>query len=152
MNILDIYFSKGVALPERVLTEILAVNQRSSQYGLILTAKEAAIIVDARNRALMAHGRVETGARVITGIIEAFSCSPFIGQSEYVEAISELVEIFYILKNETEDQVDDDELIRAMADYFNSSCQGSLDLLKHRELADYAAEFKKHPSTYGHEE
>lgn len=141
MSILDIYFSKGVSLQQAVLTEILAANQRSSQYGLVLTAKDAAIIIDARDQALVSHGRVETGIGVITKIIDAFCSSPFIDQGEYVQTITGLVETFYVTKNETEDQIDDDELINTMAEYFNNSCQGSLDLLRDRELVEFTRQF-----------
>jgi hypothetical protein len=56
----------------------------------------------------------------------------------YTRTIHELLEIFYYYKNETLDIVSDDDLIKYMKTAFDGICQGSLDLLKGRELARLA--------------
>ncbi len=42
------------------------------------------------------------------------------------------------MKNETLDLIPDDELIGLMRDYFETRCQGSIDLLLNRELEQLA--------------
>ncbi len=59
-------------------------------------------------------------------------------QDNYVETLNELQEIFYYLRNETEDKIGDVKLINQMMDYFNGPCAGSIELLRSKmeELAD----------------
>ena len=56
----------------------------------------------------------------------------------YAETLHELTEIFYFYKNETLDLMSDDELIKFMKNSFDGKCQGSLELLSERELANMA--------------
>ena len=44
--------------------------------------------------------------------------------------INEMHEIFYHIKNETEDKIIDDSLIKLMREYFEGPCGGSSELLK----------------------
>ena len=41
---------------------------------------------------------------------------------------------FYYFKNETLDEIDDDDLIAFMKSSFDKTCQGSMDLLQTRDL------------------
>lgn len=70
-----------------------------------------------------------------------FSESPYITQEHYVSTLHELHEIFYHLKNETEDKIGDAKLIGMMKDCFDQECEGSLELLKDK-LEEYAAAFR----------
>ena len=47
------------------------------------------------------------------------------------------------MKNETEDSIGDEALIDKMKDYFNNSCQGSLELLQGREIESYAKDIRR---------
>jgi len=47
------------------------------------------------------------------------------------------------MKNETEDSIGDDELISLMQESFNHSCEGSIELLKNRELALFARNMRR---------
>lgn len=58
----------------------------------------------------------------------------YISQYNYGSTINELVEIFYNYKNETMDQIGDDELMEIMKDYFDNYCQGSVELLEGKVL------------------
>ena len=79
---------------------------------------------------------------MVKKIIEKFCDSPYISQYNYLDTINELIDIFYYYKNETMDEISDDELIGLMYKYYNSSCQGSLELLKGRELDRIADNIK----------
>jgi hypothetical protein len=143
LNWMDIYLSKGVALDEPSVTEILDTNQNSTAFGLRLKPEDAVLLIKERNRAIRNTGRVETGLGVLTRIINVFCRSAYINSNDYVQTLGDLVQIFYLFKNETEDYVDDDELVIVMSEYYNHSCKGSLELLKYKELPQYAARVKE---------
>ena len=114
--------------------EILACNDTSSKFGLILSRKDVGELVETRTESLKLNGRVEFGGGVIETIIYEFCDSPYINKDNYTESLNELIEIFYYYKNETLDMVPDDVLIQYMKKAFNGSCRGSLKLLSDREL------------------
>jgi hypothetical protein len=127
---------------ERLVNEILEMNDESREFGLVLTPQEAVQILEARNRSLQQLGRIELGIGVSQSIIHGFCNSSYIAPEDYVVTLNELHEIFYYMKNETEDKIGDDQLIKTMKDYFEGSCGGSLDLLKSM-LISYAGDFRK---------
>lgn len=118
--------------------QLLSLNEKSEQYGLSLTPADAAALMQTRSQALSATGRVEIGAATVGKLAEAFCDSCWINQRGYAETLHELVELFYEMKNETEDRVPDDELIAFMKDCYESRCGGSLELLTGRELEKLA--------------
>jgi len=153
MNWLALYHATGRALKQLNINEILETNRESVKYGLILTAAEAQELIEARNRAVRSHGRVELGIEAVKKIIAAFCTSPYINTDDYALTLYELVEIFYYMKNmksETEDRIGDDELISLMREFFNHSSRGSIELLKNRELALLADNFKRAKRETGH--
>jgi hypothetical protein len=127
---------------EHLVSEILELNNESRQYGLVLTPQNVVQILEARNRSLRQLGRIELGFEVSKTIIHNFCNSSYITPEEYVPVLSELHDIFYYMKNETEDKIGDDELIQMMKDYFENSCGGSLELLKGK-LVSFAEDFRK---------
>lgn len=113
---------------EAQCNKLLETNQESQKYGLILTEDAAKEIVQVRNETLRYCGRVELAINPVLRLIENFCTSSFINQDEYQSTINELQEMFYYLKNETEDEIRDNELIDMMREYFDEF-EGSLDLL-----------------------
>lgn len=132
---LNIYLSRGGLVNQDALDQLLKTNNKTKQYGLVLTGDEAREILEARNQSLRNHGRVELDMDMPTKMIYAFCNSSFMFSEDYASTINELVDIFYYIKNETKDRISDDDLINIMRDFFDKSCQGSTDLLKNRELA-----------------
>lgn len=114
--------------------QILQINERSLLFGIYLTDRDALELVETRSQALRDFGRIEIGSATIAKIIEMFCDSRYIFQANYAETIHELLETFYYIKNESLDLISDDELIEIMKDYFENRCQGSIELLQHREL------------------
>lgn len=94
-----------------------------------------------RNQALLSYGRVELGMEVTKKLVEVFCTSSYIHNENYASTLNELYEIFYYLKNETEDKFGDFKLIHIMKDYFDNNCGGSLELLKSK-LEEFAANFR----------
>ena len=60
--------------------------------------------------------------------------APYISQDNYATTVSELIETFYYFKNETLDEVSDEDLIDLMEELFDGRCQGSMELLQGREM------------------
>ncbi|OPX87690.1 MAG: hypothetical protein A4E53_02402 [Pelotomaculum sp. PtaB.Bin104] len=150
MNWLDLYHSTEKAFKQFSINEILETNKVSIKYGLVLTAAEAQELIEARNRAVRCHGRVELGIEAVKKIIAAFCTSSYINPEDYAFILCELVDIFYHMKNETEDKMADDELISLMKEFFNHSSRGSVELLNNRELALFAGNFKRAHRETGH--
>ncbi|MFA9379482.1 MAG: DUF6323 family protein [Acetanaerobacterium sp.] len=130
----DFSYLPMAVLQELSVSEIVAQNDLTCRYGLTLTHAEATELVQTRNKALADNGRVEFGGGIVEKMIAAFCDSPYLSQRDYAPALHELVELFYYFKNETLDEVSDDELIDSMKDAFDHTCFGSLELLADREL------------------
>ncbi|OPX84121.1 MAG: hypothetical protein A4E53_03896 [Pelotomaculum sp. PtaB.Bin104] len=135
---LDLMIFSGSLLKKQAVSEIIRCNEITEKYALTLTEQQAIELVQTRSHSLKNTGRIEFGGGVIDKIIKAFCTSPYILQSNYARTLHELIEIFYYYKNETLDLMSDDNLIKFMKKYFDGKCQGSLDLLKCRELEKMA--------------
>ncbi|HNR04710.1 MAG TPA: DUF6323 family protein [Bacillota bacterium] len=125
-------------IEKQAITEIERCNEFTAEFGLALSPSDAAELVEARNIALKSNGRIEFGGGAIHKIIREFCDSPYISMHNYAETIHELTEMFYYYKNETLDLMSDDDLIKFMKNSFDGKCQGSLELLSGRELANMA--------------
>ncbi len=127
---------------QRAINTLVSTNRLSQRHGLVLTEEDALQIIDARNEALKTMGRLEVGFEVINKIIRLFCPSPYINQTDYANTICELVEAFYYMKNETLEQIGDDDLIYIMRDLFDNRCFGSIELLTGRELEKLTAQIR----------
>lgn len=134
----DLTLFSGSLFQKQAVSEILRCNEMTGQYALALTEQQAVELVEARSYSLKNTGRIEFGGGVIDKIIQEFCDSPYISQHNYTQTLHELIEIFYYYKNETLDLMADDDLIKFMKKCFDGRCQGSLDLLRHRELEKMA--------------
>ena len=122
--------SINASMQETFMIELLEVNQKTKEYGLSLTAGEINALMAFRNQVLHNYGRVELGIDVTKHLAEVFCTSAYIDNENYASVLHELHEIFYYVKNETEDGIGDFALIEIMKDYFDNACGGSLELLK----------------------
>ena len=123
------------------LCEVRECNAYSSRFGLILREDEIAELVQGREEALRAAGRIEFGGGILPKLIRAFCDSPFIERDNYAAVLSELQEMFYHFKTESRDKLSDDELIEFMVKTFNGRAQGSTEYLSaipREELLRYA--------------
>lgn len=109
---------------------IIKTNEYTKKFGLSLNEKEALLIVKEKNEALRSFGRVEFGAGISEKIIMEFADSPYLMKDDYVETIIELQDIFYYFKNESLDELTDDELLKIMKYYYDHDCQGDLGFLQ----------------------
>lgn len=125
--------------------EIAEVNQKAKEFGLGLTRNEIKNIIISRNQVLHSYGRVELNVDVIKELAEVFCASPYVNNENYLSTLYELQEIFYDLKNETEDKIGDSRLIGMMKNYFDGMAMGSLELLKSK-LEEFTERFRSDDS------
>lgn len=135
--------SQGGALSAVQQTqELLACNETTAAYGLQLTPQQAQALLDTRSAALRKTGRVELGGSILQKVVLTFCDSPYLMQESYEETLHQLVDAFYYFKNETEDRVGDDALLRYMKQAFDGPCRGSLELLTGTALPDMARKLR----------
>lgn len=131
------FMTEGL-IKEQSITQVMQCNEKTAKYQLTLTKQEAELLIDTRQEALRATQRIEIGGGIINKIIDHFKASPYISQYNYASTISELIDTFYYFKNETLDEISDDDLIELMEELFDGRCHGSIDLLQGRDLEQIA--------------
>lgn len=122
---------------------IKKTNEYTRQFGLSLTENDIHELMVRRRECLSEHQRVEFGRGIIDKIIFAFCDSDYIYQENYVETISRLQNIFYMYKNESMDELTDDELIDIMRAAFDDECGGSLEYLEETYLEHFARNIRR---------
>ena len=141
---------------ETQLAKVMEMNRVTEKYGLVLSEQDAKLIVSERANALREQRRVEFGGGIVPRIIEEFCDSDFIDQSNYAETMIRLQEIFYLYKNEMQDEISDDELLHLMKEQFELICFGDLDYLEGTCLNIFAqairAGYQGYQSSEGYEE
>ncbi len=119
---------------QEMLTKTLETNEKSERFGLTLTRQDAELLLQERGK----QKRVEFGGGILPQLIDTFCDSDFICQSNYVETLVRLQEIFYLYKNEVQDNLTDDELLHLMKEQFEFLCFGDLDYLEGTCLSNFA--------------
>lgn len=114
------------------------MNRRTEQFGLTLSEDDVHELLSEKQQTLRDERRVELGESVLPKIIDAFCGSPYISQRHYLEILSHLQQIFFEYKNETEDEITDEELLDFMTRHFNGPCKGDLDYLETTCLEEFA--------------
>ena len=112
------------------VNSIMKCNVMTEKFGLSLSAEQAKALAEAREKTLNETSRFEFGESVLPKLISAFCDSDFIDADSYCETLMRLQEIFYMYKNETLEQVSDDELIAFMRKQYDEVCFGDIDYLE----------------------
>lgn len=120
------------------LVKVLESNEYTKKFGVVLLEEDAKELMLCRKENLRQMERVEFKEGILPKIIYTFCDSPYIYQDNYVESIARLQEIFYLYKNESLDELNDDELIQFMKEAFEGECQGSLEYLEETSLEGFA--------------
>lgn len=138
MNLSRFLNSIQLSPQSKPMMELLELDEKTKEHGLILTPSDIKTLIVYRNKVLHDHGRIELGIEVLKELIEVFAASPYMDEDHDVEMLIELQEIFYYLRNETEDKIGDMKLIHQMMECFNGPSAGSLELLRSKmeELAE----------------
>lgn len=125
-------------LQQNQLAKVMKTNEETERFGLALTEQDARLILKERNNVLAEQRRVEFGEGIAAKIIYEFCDSDYIDQNHYVDTIICLQEIFYLYKNEMQDEITDDELLHLMKEQFEQLCFGDLDYLEGTCLAQFS--------------
>ena len=124
------------------LQKVMDMNAKTERFGLSLTEEDARMLVEKRLESLKEQQRVEFGEGILPKPIFTFCDSPYLDQGNYADTIAQLQEIFYLYKNESMDELSDDELLSLMKEAFDGECQGSLDFLQETVLEKYARKIR----------
>lgn len=112
------------------MKQIEETNLYTEKYGLKLSEKDTEILIAEKSNTLKAERRVEFGQSILPQIIYAFCDSTFISQDNYLEVLIRLQEIFFLYKNEMQDEITDEELLNFMREQFDDVCYGDLEYLE----------------------
>ncbi len=141
---------------ENEIAALINCNEKTEQFGLVLTTEEAKELVIGRNTSLKTNERVEFGAGILEKLIFNFCDSQYLKQENYADTLMELQDIFYMFKNEAEDHLTDEELMTFMKEQFESVCTGDTDYLADTCLERFAqairAGYTGYIGTGGHNE
>ncbi len=133
---------------ELEIAALISCNEKTEQFGLVLTKEDARELTVNRNESLKSNQRVEFGEGILPKLIYTFCDSQYINQDNYMETLSELQDIFYLFKNEAEDNLTDDELMTFMKEQFESICYGDADYLAGTCLERFAEAIRAGYSGY----
>lgn len=122
---------------------LMKTNQVTNRFGLALSEEETRLLIGQKQDVLRQQQRVEFGGGVLEKLIFAFCDSNYIRQDDYAGTLGRLLEIFYLYKNESLDELTDDELIDYMRQAFEGECYGSLEYLEETCLEDFVRKIRR---------
>lgn len=125
------------------IEKISACNKKTRKFSLELKVEEVKELVESRNCSLKKYQRIEFGNGILDKLVFAFCDSQYIQQEDYLEILTELQDIFYQLKNDTQEKVSDEELITIMREQFEEICYGDIEYLRDTCLERFAAAVRK---------
>ena len=126
---------------------ILGLNGKLSENGLIISENQALSIAEARESSLQSNGRIEFSGKTAEKIILEFGKSACIDRDTFADTVCELIDIFYYLRNGyPETRLSDDRLISVMRECFDNECAGDTDLLADAVPDRLAGKRKKSPT------
>lgn len=120
------------------IAKILDCNKKSEKFGLVLSEDDVKTLMVSRKNSLTDSQRVEFGEGILAKIIYYFCDSQYINQESYVDTLSQLQELFYTFKNESQDELTDDELLEFMRRQYDEVCFGDMDYLSNTCLERFA--------------
>ncbi len=126
--------------------ELESVNAALSRHGLVLSPADIEALVAGRRDALDTAERIEFGGGVVKDLVLAFAGSPHVSQSTFVDTVLELQQLFYEFKNESLEQVADDELIGKMRALFDEVANGDLGYLEEALFEGLARHIREQPA------
>lgn len=125
----SIVFNGLNAVQKKKAEELYACNSYLQKYQMHLSSEDIKVLIRDQKESLIRSGRIEFRGGLQRKLILEFGDSPYIYQDNLLETLGELQEAFYYFKNESEDELPDDELLAYMIEYFNGICQGSVDYM-----------------------
>ena len=109
--------------------DLLALNETTAGYGLLLTPAQATELAAVQQRALSDTGRIEFGEGAAAKLVRALCASPYVDRETWADTLAGMTALFYVLKSETHDRLTDGELIDAMVRVFDGRAHGAMEVL-----------------------
>ena len=106
--------------------ELESCNKVTQRYGITLSRQDVQALVVGRLGALQETERVEFGGGVAKDLVLAFGSSVYVSQYTFVQTVLELQDLFYLFKNESEEQIPDEDLIATMRSLYDDVAQGDM--------------------------
>lgn len=111
------------------MQKVIACNEYTTKFGVSLSEEDVKELYQSRRSTLIEQERIELAESILPKLIYEFCDSPYIYQDNYLESLEGLQEVFYLYKNESMDELTDDELLTYMKKHFNDECEGSIEYL-----------------------
>ena len=126
------------------INQIIKCNEITSNYGIILSEDDAKQLTTIQQNTLQEVGLIEFDSHIIEYIIITFCDSSFINKYDYLDTISRLVEIFYYYRQEVNELISDEDIIKYLYLAYEGITQGSLDYLGDQQLSKLIDDLNNH--------
>ena len=113
---------------EKETDQILENMQNNHKTGLLLTRKEVFQLCEKRDEVLVQCGRLELNGGIMEQLIDTFMDCPYITRDEFADVMEEVIEVFYTMKNECSDLIDDQHLMHYMRKQLDE-CHGVIVMM-----------------------
>ena len=128
---------------KKFIAQLVDLNAKANNYGLAITESVAREIAAYRRKALIENGRAEIKSDAVARLTSAFLETRYINQEDFAQAMGEIIDLFYLIKTETENTISDDDLIGEMLDTFqNNPCYGSIEHMQTKGLEKILRRYK----------
>ena len=117
-----------ISSPSVIYRELAACAPILEKFGMALSPAETAALAEQQSAALRSSGRIDLSGGAVKQLALIFCDSPYILRADWPYMLSQLLSLFYALKNETADHIGDTALINAMYLRFHS-VGGDMDAL-----------------------
>ena len=112
------------------ISDLRIVNDDIKGIGAYLTEKGIHEVLVSRQSALARQARLQWSLEMTEKILERASSSPYAEQDTLPQVISDWFEVILHIQNQTSDFLADDDIIFAVAEYYDNFCGGDSDLLR----------------------
>lgn len=118
LSVMDILPEKSIEMETEMIMDALGQYQGDH---LMLTKQEVYQLCEKRNTVLDQCERLEMNGGIIGLLIREFMDCSYISQNEFADVMSDLIEVFYTMKNECDDLLDDLHLVQKMRTLLDES-------------------------------
>ena len=127
---------------KKFIEKLVDLNAKANNYGLVITESIAREIAVYRNKALIENERFEIKPDAVARLTSAFLETRYIEQEDFADTMGEIINLFYLIKNETENTIADDDLISLMLEVFVETCFGSIEVMQSKGLEKILRKYK----------
>lgn len=119
-----------LAVSDSHVSELRNMNEDIKGIGAYLTEKGIHEVLAARQSALARQARLQWSLEMTEKVMTRASSSPYAEQDTLPQVISDWFEVILFIQNQTTDFLSDDDVIFAVAEYYDNFCGGDADLLR----------------------